>query len=35
MEYLRHWQFWLAVTVVAVAVNFLWGMFTRSRGQLV
>lgn len=35
MEYLRHWQFWMAVIVVAVVVNYAWSMFLKKSGKLV
>jgi len=32
-EYLGHWQFWLAVIVVALVTNWAWNKFT-GKGQL-
>jgi hypothetical protein len=34
MQYVRQPGFWLAVVVVAVAVNFLWNLLTK-KGKLV
>jgi hypothetical protein len=34
MQYLREPVFWLSVVIVAVAVNWLWKMFT-GKGKLV
>jgi len=34
MTYIKQPAFWIAVVVVAVAVNFLWNMIT-SKGKLV
>lgn len=33
MEYVKNPMFWLAVVVVALAVNFAWNFFTK-RGKL-
>jgi hypothetical protein len=33
-EYIGSWQFWLAVVVVAVAVNYLWQKFG-GKGKVV
>lgn len=36
MEYLTHWQFYLAVAVAAVVVNFIWKFITGGmKGKLV
>jgi len=33
-EYLTHWQFWAAVVVVALVVNYLYNNFT-GKGKIV
>lgn len=33
-EYLTHWQFWVAVVLVAVTVNYVWTKFLGKQGQL-
>lgn len=34
MTYLRQWQFWAAVLIVALVINFAWNYFTK-KGQLI
>lgn len=33
-EYLTHWQFYVAVAIAAIVVNFIWRMVT-GKGKLV
>lgn len=33
MDGLRHWQFWVAVILVVLAVNFVWNYLTK-KGKL-
>lgn len=33
-EYLFHWQFWVAVILVAVITNYVWSRFLGGKGQL-
>lgn len=35
MHYVREPAFWIAVVIVAVVVNWLWGMFAKGKGKLV
>jgi len=35
MHYIKEPTFWLAVIVVAVVVNWLWGKFFQGKGKLV
>jgi hypothetical protein len=34
MEYIKRWEFWLAVVVVAVVVNFIWARVAPGKGNL-
>lgn len=34
-EYLMKWEFWFAVVIVALVVNFLWKKFFDGKGKLV
>jgi hypothetical protein len=34
-EYLVHWQFWFAVIIVALVVNWAWAKFYPGKGKLV
>lgn len=33
LEYIRQWQFWFAVIVVSLIVNYFWNRFT-GKGKL-